>query len=226
MNEKTKNILNMDTVATAEALIGKRHEEWDTKTDGVLALGLTMLMNKSKREHLESMGDTHSGITWQDFIGIVKAYGFKCGFRKKFMGTGWSDIKDVEEEEVIFFLEEKGLILYAESFGRDSINSAVVYGEVKTNDELEENQWNALTGCSYGGNRNGTMSFDVDCREGLRFHLDAISEVFEFSKSWTRIPFLWFLNYMDTKDENYNYEKITKQKIDECSPEVRKIIFG
>lgn len=31
---KTKNILNFDPIATAEALLGKRHEDWDTKTDG------------------------------------------------------------------------------------------------------------------------------------------------------------------------------------------------
>lgn len=70
------------------------------------------------------------------------------------------------------------------------------------------------------------MHFDVDVREGLRFHLDALSEAFEFSKNWSVIPFLWFLNYMDTKAENYNYEKINKQKIDASTPEVRKIIFG
>ena len=104
------------------------------------------------------------------------------------------------------------------------MNSAKVYGEVRIGDKLEANQWEALNGCSHGGNGNGTMHFDVDVREGFRFHLDALSEAFEFSKSWSEVPFLWFLNYMDTKDKNYNYKKITKQKIDACTPEVRKII--
>lgn len=226
MNETTKNILNFDPIATAEALIGKRHEEWDTKTDGMAALGLAMMTNQTKREHLESIGDTHFGITWQEFIEIAKAYGFKCGFCQKFTGTSWSD-EGVEEEEIIFFHEEKGLILHAESFNGKSVNSAKVYGEVKLKGgNLEENQWDALTGCSHCGNENGTMSFDVDVREGFRFHLDAVSEAFEFSKSWSTVPFLWFLNYMDTKDENYSYEKINKQKIAVCTPEVRKIIFG
>jgi len=43
MNETTKNILNFDPVATAEALIGKRHEEWDVETDGMAALGIAMI---------------------------------------------------------------------------------------------------------------------------------------------------------------------------------------
>ena len=225
MNEKTKYILNFDPIATAEALLGKRHEDWGTKTDGMAALGLAMMTNQRKAEHLKSIGDTHFGITWIDFIEIAKAYGFKSGYCQKFTGTGWSD-KGVEEEEIIFFHEEKGLILHAESYDGESVNSAKVYGEVKIGDKLEKNQCEALNGCSHGGNGNGTMSFDVDVREGFRFHLDALSEAFEFSKSWSKVPFLWFLNYMDTKNENYSYEKINKQKIDASTPEVRKIIFG
>lgn len=225
MNETTRNILNFDPVATAEALIGKRYEDWDIETDGMAALGLAMATNQAKREHLESIGDTHFGITWQKFVEIVKAYGFKSGYCQKFTGTGWSD-KGVEEEEIIFFHEEKGLILHAESYDGKSVNSAKVYGEVKIGEELERNQWEALNGCSHGGNGNGTMSFDVDVREGFRFHLDALSEAFEFSKSWTKVPFLWFLNYMDTKDKNYSYEEINKQKINASTPEVHRIIFG
>ena len=183
------------------------------------------MKKKKKVEHLKSIGDTHFGITWIDFIEIAKAYGFKSGYCQKFTGTGWSD-KGVEEEEIIFFHEEKGFILHAESFDGRSVNSAKVYGEVKIGDKLEKNQWEALNGCSHGGNGNGTMSFDVDVREGFRFHLDALSEAFEFSKSWSKVPFLWFLNYMDTKNKNYSYKKINKQKIDASTPEVRKIIFG
>ena len=225
MNENTKMILNFDPVAATEDLLGKRHEDWNIETDGYAALGIAMATNKIKADHLKSIRDTHFGITWIEFIEVAKASGFKSGYCQKFTGTGWSD-KGVEEEEIIFFHEEKGLILHAVSFSGKSVNSAKVYGEVKIGDKLEENQWEALNGCSNGGNGNGTMSFDVDVREGFRFHLDALSEAFEFSKSWSTVPFLWFLNYMDTKDENYSYKKINEQKIDACTPEVRKIIFG
>lgn len=183
------------------------------------------MANRKKVEHLKSIGDTHFGITCINFIEIAKAYGFKSGYCQKFTGTGWSD-KGVEEEEIIFFHEEKGLILHAESFDGKSVNSAKVYGEVKIGDKLEKNQCEALDGCSYGYNGNGTMYFDVDVREGFRFHLDALSEAFEFSKSWSKVPFLWFLNYMDTENKNYSYEKINMQKIVASTPEVYKIIFG
>ena len=225
MNEKTKNILNFDPVAATEDLLGKRHEDWNIETDGYAAVGIAMATNKIKADHLKSIGDTHFGITWIDFIEIAKAYGFKCGYCQNFTGTGWSN-KDVEEEEIIFFHEEKGLILHAESFSGKSVNSAKVYGEVKIGDKFEEKQWEALNGCSHGGNGNGTMHFEVDVREGFRFHLDAISEAFEFSKNWSEVPFLWFLNYMDSKVENYDFKKITNQKINASTSEVKKIIFG
>lgn len=224
MNETTRNILNFDPVATAEVLIGKRHEDWDAETDKMAALGLVIATNRAKAEHLKSIGDTHFGTTWIDFIEIAKEYGFKSGYCKKFTGTSWSD-KGVEEEEIIFFHEEKGLILHAESYNAKTVNSAKVYGEVKIGDELEENQWKALNGCSNGSNGNGTMYFEVDVREGFRFHLDALSESFKFSKIWSKVPFLWLLNYMDTKGQ-YNYEDINKKKINDSTPEVHKIIFG
>lgn len=112
----------------------------------------------------------------------------------------------VEEEEIIFFHKEKGLILHAESYNGKSVNSAKVYGEVKTADNLTTKQLAALNDCSFGNNKNGAMHFDVDVREGFIFHLESLSEAFKFSHSWSTVPFLWFLNYMDTKDPDYDYK--------------------
>lgn len=220
MNETTKNFLNFDPIATAETLIGKRHEDWNIETDGLAALRLAVAANQAKANHLKSISDTHFGITWIEFVEFAKAYGFQISYYEKFTG------RNEEEEEIIFFHEEKGLILHAVSYAGKYVNSAKVYGELKKSDKLTKNQQEALNGCSQSPINNNTMSFDVDVREGFRFHLDALSEAFEFSKNWSKVPFLWFLNYMDTKDENYNYEKITQHKIDACTPEVRKIIFG
>lgn len=226
MNETTKNILSFDPIAAAESVIGKRHEDWDLEIDSTTALGIALLTNAFKKDHLKSISDTHFNISWQDFIDIAKSYGFECSLRQKFTAKTFSN-ENVEEEEIIFFHKEKGLILYAESYDGSSVNSAKIYGEVKVSGKkLEENQWDALSGCSYCGNENGTISFNIDVREGLIFHLDAVSEAFEFSKSWSNVQFLWFLNYMDTKKEDYSRKEINNQKIDACTPDVRKIIFG
>lgn len=226
MNEKINNILDMDPVATAETLLGKRHEEWDTETEKIGALEIIMATNKAKVELLKEMGDTYFGVTWDDFIKIVKDYGFKVGYSEKFTGIHQWDDKRVEEEEVIFYNEDKGLILYAESYNGTSVNRADVYAEVKRGEYITDEQREALNDCSHGVNEIGTMYVQVDGREGLRFHVDALSKAFELSKTWGTVPFLWFLNYMDIRDKNYDYTKINKRKLDACKAEVRKIIFG
>ena len=224
MNEKTKAILGFDPIATAEELLGKPHEQWDAEgNDAKLALGLCFAESQEKRAHLSSIGDTHLGISWEDFKAIATAYGFKPGFCQTFSGTGWGE-NGVEEEEIIFFHEEKGLILHAESYNGKDVNSAKVYCEVKVDENREKEQWAALNGCSFGGNGNGTMEVNVDVREGFLFHLNALSDVFDFSKCWTKVPFLWFCNYMETSEPNYDYEKINREKIKKCSAEVQKII--
>ena len=108
--------------------------------------------------------DTHFDITWIDFIEIAKAYGFKSGYCQKFTGTAWS-CEGVEEEEIIFFHEEKGLILHAESYSGKSVNSAHVYGEVKIGDKLEEKQWYSLSYCS-----NGYNVFRCRCTKRFPFY--------------------------------------------------------
>lgn len=201
MNEKTENILRV---------IGGRIEIID---------------NHVKTEQLMRLGDTFFDITWQDLIKIVKEYGFKCGFCHKFTGTGFSD-KKVIEEEVIFFHEEKGLILHATSIDGNKVCCATVYGEVKSNEMLTAKQLDALKGCLYiRCNKNNTMSFLVDVQEAFKEHLNAISEAFGFSKSWTKVPFMYFLNYMEVL-KNYDYKKISMEKVAYSKPEVRKIIFG
>ncbi len=181
-----------------------------------------------KKARLKRLGDTYVGITWHDFIESAKAYGFKCGFRQKFTGSGLSEEKSFEEEEIIFFHEEKGLILYAESCEETSVGDVVVYGEVKA-DHRNEKQIKALEGSSNCGNRNGTWSFKFKLKDGLHLYLNAVSEAFEFSKTWRSPHYLLFLNYMDWKKHNSfdsDVDEITNQKIAACTPEVRKIIFG
>ncbi len=224
MENKTAKILGLDPIAAAEKIIGKPSTEWDKEADAATALAISFAANEAKANHLKSIGDSHFGISWEKFIEIAKNYNFECGYSQKFAGTGYSG--HVEEEEIIFYHKEKGLILHAESFDAKSVNSAKVYGELKTGDHLNDEQWNALNGCSFGGNRNGTHSFYIDVREGFIYHLETLSKAFKFSTTWSNVPFLCFLNYMDTKKPNYDYKKITAEKIAASSPEVAKIIYG
>lgn len=50
MNEKNRNILNLDPIETAENIISKRHEEWDKESEEKLALNLSIKANQIKDE--------------------------------------------------------------------------------------------------------------------------------------------------------------------------------
>ena len=217
MNEQTNNTL---------ASIERRRIEEDLMT--------LSLSNPSKKVLLKHIDDTYSGMPWVDFIEIAKAYGFKSSYYNKFMNRY---CEDFEEEEIIFFHEEKGLILYAESFtykndSQKSVNRAHVYGEIKCSfNTLLENPHRILRQCNTGSTPYGTIYIDVDVYEGLRCKLDGIAESFEFMKIWNQANnnttfLLFFLNNRETMNINYNSREINRKKIDACTPEVRKIIFG
>ena len=180
-------------------------------------------------ETMRSITEEHLDTSWKQFIKLTKAYGFKCGFCQKFTDTGiwpWSN-KGPEEEEIIFFHEEKGFILYANSY-RTYVKEAKLYGEIKA-DVLKKCQLDALSGCDYARNGDGTMTLEADVSEGFCFKFNALVETFEFSKSWSKVPFLWFLNYVETEQEDYSRDsrqKINEKKIAYCTPEVSRIIFG
>lgn len=222
MTETTKNLLNLDPICEAEELIGKRCENWE-HDESVAALGLFMLANKYKEEHLKSIGDTYFDIPFNDFITIIKEYGFECGYYHDFKDDGKK-----QQEEVIYFHKDKGLILYANSCFDKIINDAKVYGEVEIDWKNHDRHKfvEAMYHCSHGDNGNGTMYFNLDGREGLISNLEVISDTFVFSKQWTKAQRLWFLNYVDTEKENYDYNEINKQKILSSMPEVQKIIYG
>ena len=213
MNEITRQVLNFDPFAPIKDILDNPQSDSNTK---MLYLNLMHNANKTKAEYLKEIGDTYYGISWADFLRIVKDYGFKIGYCQKYTNS-WSS-KGTEEENIIFFLEEKGLILHASSY-EGNLNTAKIYGGVKVGDKVEKQQIKALEWCSCGHNGNGTMHFDVDVREGFRYHLDALLEAFEFSKSWTKVQHL----NLDLSNEQIY---INRNMINQSCPEVRKIIFG
>ena len=181
---------------------------------------------------ISAVGDTNGCMSWEEFMAIAEAYGFKVGYQKS-IKDGRYENDTVTKDEVILFHEEKGIIIYAESYvdsimsGGKGVNRAVVYGEVIADGELTEMQRAAFVG-SHGSlkNHKGFVRFNFHATHyGLRSSLDALSANFEFSKHWRKDHFVWFLNYFEG-DKGDDYDRIDKEKIAQCSPEVGKIIFG
>lgn len=221
MNEVTKNVLKFDPLAMSEVVTGKRHEEWD-EDEQLNALGACMFANDVKKDYLKSIGDTYFGIKWQEFLDLITTYGFIQGYSEDFIDGKGGNTKT--EQMVLYYHKEKGLILHAESYSdKTSINSAKVYGELTCAEPTQE-QWKALTGFSHGALCEGNVDFNVDGREGLLFHLETVSSSFELNQRWNKIPFLWFLNYTDTRNKGYDYKALTEKRILASTQEIKDII--
>lgn len=165
--------------------------------------------------------DTYWAMPWDKFVDVVKKYGFEVGFHQEFNG----EKSEVKEEEYIFYHKEKGLILYAESYYRSSVNHASVYGELKNDDNLMSLR-EYTPHINRDENEKGATTVHIDAREWMCRSIDFLSENFGLSPKWTDVPFLWFVNHMDIKKQGHDYKKINEQKLSQCTPEVREIIFG
>lgn len=165
--------------------------------------------------------DVKFGMEWQEFLCIATSYGFKKGMLQKFEGILGEEKFD--EEEIIFFLEEKGLILHAESF-EGKLGSATVYGEILAHNREDLDVLECQIGTENLLDNGDTISFSLDVRYGIYSQLDAISKYLMLNEVWKSTPpdFISFYNYMEDKSN----PQIMSRKINACTPEVKKIIFG
>ena len=51
------------------------------------------------------------------------------------------------------------------------------------------------------------------CREAVKHNINKMDENGVFVKKWMKMPFLWIINYMDTKNDNYDYKSLNNQRI-------------
>ena len=63
-----------------------------------------------------------------------------------------------------------------------------------------------------------------DSREALLHNLERLEAEGHFIEPWAEQPFLWLLNYQDTKDEGYDYSKINARRIAQLPAHVQEMI--
>lgn len=234
--------LKRDPIAEVEQVLNKHHSEFDRK-DGLMMLSNAFHVNKQKSDYLKSLGDTHFGTKWDEFIDIIESNGFIVGLKYDFKHDEYTD------EAALYYHPQKGLVIWATSyFNKSSLNGGEMYGEVKTNEKVEyetikNHVWNteykqiqpsetlkkgfeSLNGCSHdalSGIETG-VTFKYDVREALINKIEQIGDHLVFVNEWTEKPFLWFLDYTEEKIDGYDYKEITKDKIGRCPEELQQIL--
>jgi hypothetical protein len=228
MDQQTERILTHDSLYESEKAFGNKH--WSEFNE--LERGLSLLKfiddNQKKKDHLESIGDTHWGIKWNDFLKLIKQYGFVEGLKYDWLAPKYNDNEDDRiEEAIIYYHPRKGLVLWATSYGnKDHINGGNLYGEIKANSKEDCNTiWKWL---STGGCINSNLMIyktQQDVREGLFSKLEVLESAGVFQEKWIdKNRFLWFLDYSEEKKESYDYKQISKEKIMRCPKDLQEII--
>jgi hypothetical protein len=204
-----ENLLSVDPLGVAETLTGKSYKD----DAGTMSLGFFLAgqHNASKLEALAAAGDTRHGITYDEFERLVLEHGFESILKENF-----------KSEVYQIFWHPEGLLLASESFHRTTLNTAKVYYNWKPYDR--EIGYRVISSGHY--TENLVWSGDHDAREGLFFNLDRLRENGSFLPVWEERPWLWLLNYTDSKVDGYDHEAITASKIARFPEDIQASIKG
>jgi hypothetical protein len=201
-----RSIRDFDPLAAAEDLLGGRNAE-------STALGFMMHIqhNEAKVAMLKKMGDTHFGTSFTEFQALAIQMGFVEVYSEDFG----------EQEQWKLFWNSLGVLLQLESYS-GSTNTANIYFNWKSSspDKFERPQR-----CSNGvimkdDNNRVDLTDDTflawDCHDDVRegffsIMMDLSSEGY-FCPRWFKAPFLWFSNYLETKNPNHDYRAVRDRK--------------
>lgn len=209
-------VLNFDPLAAAEKLTGASY-----KTDeGTGALGFLMHIEHSRLKNamLRRNGDTTLNETVERYQSVLDLLGFElvreCAF----------PVNDRSERDFIY-AHRDGLLLHFDTFTLSSppmVNGAHVWFNWRPAGEIRFPR-----GCSGGFCQHiepPTLAGDYDAHEALIFNLGNLRADGHLVNPWVERPFLWLLNYGDTKTDNYNRDAINAARIAELPEWVRQMI--
>jgi len=242
IDKNYKELLKRDAVSEAESVFKKSYTEF-TPEESSMMFASAYHMNQNTKNYLKGLGDTHFGISWNEFKNIIESYGFILGLKYDFQNESYTD------EAVLYYYPQKGLVIWATSYGnKESLNGGTLYGEVKATEKVEfEDVYNerlnvtfkemrpsdklkkgieSLRNCSHNAYRDieTGIRFSYDVREALINTIEEIGENLEMVKVWNEKPFLWFLDYKEDKVPGYNNEELTKEKIRKCPLGLQKML--
>lgn len=225
MDKYTEKILNRDSIAESEKLLGGKHHSNFDDVDITLTLLKCMSDNTEKENHLKSIGDTYNGIKWGYFKSLLTTKGFVNAYSYDFTYEPL-EINTIEEA-ILYYNPSKGLIIFATSFGnKDRINGGNLYGEIQAfSEEHKETIWKWISTGGCIDQKNMIYETSHDVREGLFSKIEKLESAGQFLNKWTaKNRFLWFVDFVEEKNPSYDYKKITQDKIQKCCKEFRNII--
>lgn len=218
-NHNIETILNYDPLSIFDDVEGgKTYRDFPE-----LALAASIMHNAEKDEMLTAMGDSKFTNKLTDYQRLIESIGFEKVLELPFVGKSFSDEPAPNEKYFIYVNREFGILLDFDTYGGDGVNGGKYYYCIRLNEDTS----GRVT--SSGGFRdydspNRYWAGDHDCREAIRYKINRLRENGTFLREWPKDNgiFLWFLHYMDTKTDDYDYNAINKERIAMLPEWVRK----
>lgn len=218
MRDKIKEALEYDPLNEAEKIFDNKHWSEFSDDETSMSMGLCFIHNKNKDILLKEHNDTHFSMNWKEFIDIITSNGFKCGYEYTF------SYEDKMEKAALYYRRD-GLIIWVTSFWNGkSVNGGKLYGEIKMDNVSDRHK---IPSCSNGfyDYENGKLYFDTDIREGLIWFINEMSKYGKFLEQWEDSNrFLWFVDFAEDKEPNYDHKSITREKISRCDEDAKLIM--
>lgn len=213
-------MLKMDPLAEAEKITGNSYKE-DSAT-ARLGFGMHLRHRQQVREELTLRGDTHYGSSWADTLRIFADLGFEVVHEHQFAGSYADRI-----ETFIVLWREDGVLAKAETFGSTGRNTADVFYNWRPNDDVQSTWEYTSSGGLHGPSYDRGEKLWIgnhDVREAMRHKLSRLESNGRFVTPWVERPFLWLLDYSQSKVKDYDYRVITEQVITTLPEHIRTAI--
>lgn len=213
MNELEKHaerLMGVDPIAVAEKAVG-------SDAAPAVAMGLLQQLNQAKKDVFDVLGDTCQS-TYARTMEILVRHGFQRVFVETFQ------IYEKPDEFSIWWNPE-GILITTESYLGESLNSSTVYYNWAPCLPVVD-AWKLVKSGRFSDKPERGWVGDSDGREGMMTHLKRLRENGAFLAQWQEQPFLWLLNYSETKEPGYDYAAINRRKIAQLPAEVQLAILG
>jgi len=207
--------LEFDPVAEAEKKLGQNSAASN------LAIAMVVGNGQSKEDLASVLGDTHLSCSYDDFLAVVYTLGFEKIYTEPFTSSyGDNEVLDV-------FWHRDGLLLTGESYNSKRLNSSHVYYNWEPNDRMARRPTHQSGGYIIDPSTRmpdplrPVIAGYYDGREFLSLHIKQLRQQGKLLAKWFEAPFVWLLNYDETKDSDYDYKAINALKVSKFPLHVR-----
>lgn len=220
MSDDLQRLLETDPLIEAEKITGREYKEDRGTSD--LGMMLAGVHGEAKERALRAVDDTTFEMSWAGTMRIFFDLGFSTVHSHRFPGHG------VTETFVVLWRPD-GVLAKAETYNGVRRNTADVYYNWRPTTEEGQDHYLRLT--SSGGYHH--ESYDRgdkiwigshDVREAMRHKLGRLEEHGEFLPIWVKRPFLWLLDYSQSKVPGYDHRAITESVVATLPEHVRNAI--